>query len=88
MRNAHVFLCKDKTLFVISQSIVRSENSLPFLCRSFTLKDNHFVLKVYEFLGLELGLGLELWLRFGLGLGLCLGLGLGLGLGLEKKECS
>ena len=29
--------------------LVRSENTLPFLCRRFTLKDNHILLKVYEF---------------------------------------
>ena len=55
MRNSHFFLCIDKTMFVICQSIVRSENSLPFLWRSFTLKDNHLVLKVYKFLVLGLG---------------------------------
>ena len=95
MRNAHFFLCKDKT-FVICQSIVRSENSHPFLCRIFTLKDNHPDLKVYEFLLLGLGeilqlllrlvlgirVGLVLMLSLGLGLGLCLGLGLWFRLGL------
>ena len=84
MRNSHVFLCKDKTLYVICQNIVRSENCLPFLWRSFNLKDNHLVFKVYEFPGLGLGLGLVLGLGLGLGLGLVLGLVLGIG--LEKKE--
>ena len=38
VRNAHVFLWKDNPLFVIYQSIVRSENSGPFLCRSLLWK--------------------------------------------------
>ena len=48
--NAHVLLWIEKPLFGICQSIVKSSNSLPFLCRSFNLKDNHVLLKVYEFL--------------------------------------
>ena len=52
-------------LLEICQSIVRNENSLLFLCTSFTLKDNHLDMKVYEFLGLGLGLGLGLALGLG-----------------------
>ena len=54
-------------LLELCQNIVRNENSPPFLCSSFTLKDNHIVLKVCEFLGLGLGLslGLDLGLRLG-----------------------
>ena len=65
--NSHVFLRNDMLLFQICPGIVINENSLPFLCRSFTLKDNHLVLKVYEFLGLGLGSGLVLVLVLGLG---------------------
>ena len=49
MRNAHVFLWNEKTLFGICQIDVKTENTVPCLCRSFTLKDNHVYLKVNEF---------------------------------------
>ena len=40
---------EDKPLFGICQSIVKSDNSVPCLCRNFTVKDNHVLLKEYEF---------------------------------------
>ena len=49
VRNAHVLLRNVKTLFAIFQRIVRRENSVPFPCRSFNLKDNHVLWKGYEF---------------------------------------
>ena len=48
VRKAHVLLWNEKCLFGICQSIVKSGNSFPILCRCFTLKDNHAHLKVYE----------------------------------------
>ena len=47
--NAHVFPWKENLLFGMCQIIVRIESSVPFLCRSFILKDNHVLLKAYEF---------------------------------------
>ena len=45
VRNTHVLIWKDKPLFAICQSILRSENSVLFLCRNSTLKYNHILLK-------------------------------------------
>ena len=47
--NAHVLLWNEKALFGICQRDVKTENTVPFLGRNFTLKDNHVHLKVYEF---------------------------------------
>ena len=44
-----MLLSNDKHLFRLCQSIVKSENSVPFLCRSSTLKDNQVLLKAKEF---------------------------------------
>ena len=49
LRNAYMLLRNVNSLFAICERIVRSVNSLPFPCRSFTLKDNNVLWKVYEF---------------------------------------
>ena len=49
VRNAHVKLWNEKRLFGICQCIVKSENSVLLLCRHFTFKDIHVLLKVNEF---------------------------------------
>ena len=49
LRNAHVLLWNEKHLFGICQNVVKTEISVPFLCRSFTFKDNPVILTVYEF---------------------------------------
>ena len=54
MRNGHELLGNEKRQFGKCQSIFKSESSVPFVCRIFTLKDNHVLLKVYEFHGMLL----------------------------------
>ena len=49
MRDTHVLLWNEKLLFRICNTIVRSYHSVHFRCRSFTLIDNHVLLKGYDF---------------------------------------